>query len=101
MVRIAAIFEQRGDIKQTVDLLQRARPLYERSSQEKEIIKIDTKLRGMAAVPKDDEKGLQRLAQLNVPVGDLGGPEVTELDEDAERDRDIVGEDMERQKVFA
>jgi hypothetical protein len=55
MIRMAAIFEQRTEIRKTVDLLQRAHPLYERSSQEKEIIKIDTKLRAMAAVPQDNE----------------------------------------------
>ncbi|KAJ7257706.1 hypothetical protein C8J57DRAFT_1647405 [Mycena rebaudengoi] len=55
MIRMAAIFEQRTEIRKTVDLLQRAHPLYERSSQEKEIIKIDTKLRTMAAVPQDNE----------------------------------------------
>jgi tetratricopeptide (TPR) repeat protein len=101
MVRIAAIFEQRREIRKTVELLQRAHQLYKRSSQENEIIKIDTKLHAMAAVPKDDEAPLQRLAHLNVPVRDLGGPEVAELDEDAEQDRNMGGEDTERQKVFA
>jgi predicted ATP-grasp superfamily ATP-dependent carboligase len=100
MVRIAAIFEQRGEIKNTVHLLQSARPLYERSSQEKEIVKIDEKLRDMEAVSENHEL-LQRLAQLNVPVEDLGGTEVTELDEDAERNCDMVGEDMETQRVLA
>jgi hypothetical protein len=84
MVRIAAIFEQRGAIRKTVDLLQSARPLYERSSQEKELIKIDEKLRNMEAVLEDRDEPLQRPAQLNVPVRELGGIEVTELDEDAE-----------------
>jgi hypothetical protein len=55
MVRMAAIFEQRTEIGKTVNLLQRARSLYERSSQEKEIIKIDTKLRAMATAPKSHE----------------------------------------------
>ncbi|KAJ7256685.1 hypothetical protein C8J57DRAFT_1235550 [Mycena rebaudengoi] len=98
MVRMAAIFEWRGEIRKTVHLLERARPLYARSSQEKDMIKIDTKLRGMAAVRKDDENPLQQLAQLNFPVGDVKGTEVTELDVDsanAERDCDMIGEDME------
>jgi hypothetical protein len=42
-----------------------------------------------------------KLAQLDVPVGDLGGTEVTEIDEDAERNCDMVGDNMERQGVFA
>ncbi|KAJ7248987.1 hypothetical protein C8J57DRAFT_1475392 [Mycena rebaudengoi] len=79
MIRMAAIFEQRREIRKTIDLLRRARPLYER----------------MTVVPKDDENPLQQLAQLNVPVGHLGGPEVPELDEDAERNRDMDGEDVE------
>jgi tetratricopeptide (TPR) repeat protein len=103
MVRMAEIFESRGEMEKCVDLWRKARPLYERSCQEKEIIKIDAKLRSMAAVLKDDENPLQRLAQLNVPVRALGGTEVTKLDEDsadAERHHDTVDEDMERQKVF-
>ncbi|KAJ7257717.1 hypothetical protein C8J57DRAFT_1647432 [Mycena rebaudengoi] len=92
MVRMAAIFEQQGDIRKTVDLLQRARPLYERSSQEKEIIKIDTKLHDVEVLSEVHDKPLQQLEMLNVPVGDLGRTEVTELDEDAERDSDMGGE---------
>jgi hypothetical protein len=92
MVRIAAIFEQQRVTRKTVDLLQRARPLYERSSQVNEIIKIDTKLRGMGAVLKDDENPLQQLEKLNVLVGNLGRNDVAELDEDPERDRDMGNE---------
>jgi tetratricopeptide (TPR) repeat protein len=104
MIRIATIFEQQGEIRKTVDLLQSARPLYARSSQQKEITTIDTKLCNVAAVPKDDEKPLQQLAQLNVPLGDLGGSEGTELDEDsadAKQDHDMGGAEMERWRVFA
>ncbi|KAJ7257723.1 hypothetical protein C8J57DRAFT_1472625 [Mycena rebaudengoi] len=100
MVRMAAIFEQRREIRKTVDLLQRARPLYERSSQEKEINKIDTKLRDMEVLSEDHENPLQQLEKLNVPVGYLGRTEVTELDEYAERDRDMGGEGKGRQRVF-
>jgi tetratricopeptide (TPR) repeat protein len=64
MVRMAAIFEQQGDIRKTVDLLQRARPLYERSSQEKEIIKIDTKLHDVKVLSEDLENPLQKLEKL-------------------------------------
>ncbi|KAJ7241382.1 hypothetical protein C8J57DRAFT_1477757 [Mycena rebaudengoi] len=104
MIRMAEIFEQRTEIRKTIDLLQSACPLYERSSQEKDIIKIDVKLRGMGAVPKDNENPLQQLAQLNVPVGDSGGTEVPELEEDsadAKRDRDMGGEEKERLEGFS
>jgi hypothetical protein len=103
MVRMAAIFEQRRDIRNTVDLLQRARPLYERSSQEKEINKIDTKLRDVEVLSEDHENPLQQLEKLNVPLGDLGGTEPTELDEDSadtKRDGDMSGEEKGRQRVF-
>ncbi|KAJ7239880.1 hypothetical protein C8J57DRAFT_1245696 [Mycena rebaudengoi] len=93
MVRMAAIFQQQAEVRKTVDLLQRARPLYERSSQEKDIIKIDTKLRDVEVLSKDHENPLQQLVKLNVPVGNPGRTDITEPDEDAERDHNMGGEE--------
>jgi hypothetical protein len=73
MVRIAAIFEQQGEIKNTVHLLQSARPLYERSSQDKEIIKIDDKLRDLAAVSEDHDEPLQQTCTAGCPCRRSGG----------------------------
>jgi tetratricopeptide (TPR) repeat protein len=44
MVCTAEIFEIRGEIEKSVDLWRKARPLYEKSSQAQEILKIDEKL---------------------------------------------------------
>jgi tetratricopeptide (TPR) repeat protein len=80
MVRIAAIFEHRGEIENAVDLLQKARPLYARSSQTQEIFKIDAKLQSVTPIVENHETRRQRLAELNVPVGDWGEARLEELE---------------------
>ncbi|KAJ7806510.1 hypothetical protein B0H13DRAFT_2387049 [Mycena leptocephala] len=81
MVRIAAICERRGEIRNAVDLLQKARPLFEKSSQRQEISKIDLKLRSVALIVEKHETRLQRLAERNVPVGDRAEAWLEELEE--------------------
>jgi hypothetical protein len=77
MVRIASIFEHRGKRTNAVNILREASSLYKRSSQNQEIIKINVKL-----------ECLQRLVELDVPVGDLEKAQLEELGE--MEDGDVV-----------
>jgi hypothetical protein len=62
--------------------------LYERSSQNQEIIKINVKLESLMSMLEQQEAQLQRLVELDVPVGDL---EKTQLEELGEmEDEDLV-----------
>ncbi|KAJ7216007.1 hypothetical protein GGX14DRAFT_696431 [Mycena pura] len=47
LVRIAKILEAQGDVFRSVDFLREARPLFERSSQKKEIEWVDSKLESL------------------------------------------------------
>ncbi|KAJ7240903.1 hypothetical protein C8J57DRAFT_1561900 [Mycena rebaudengoi] len=69
MVRVADIMNDCGEVMKAVDLWKTARPLFERSSQIKDIIKIDAKLvRVDSAVLAEYEEQLQRLSELHVPA---------------------------------
>jgi hypothetical protein len=66
MVQMADILERRGEIIKSVELWKQARPLFQRSSQTKDVAQIDRKL---TAVGAHGHEQLQRLAELKVPVG--------------------------------
>ncbi|KAJ7253872.1 hypothetical protein C8J57DRAFT_1658920 [Mycena rebaudengoi] len=69
MVRIADILNDRGEVMKAVELWKTARPLFERSSQMKDIIKIDAKLAEVdSAVLAKYEEQLQQLLELHVPA---------------------------------
>jgi hypothetical protein len=61
MVRIADIFEHRGESMKSVKLWKEARALFERSSQSKDVIRIDMKL--TAVVDFKETEQLQELAE--------------------------------------
>jgi tetratricopeptide (TPR) repeat protein len=85
MVRIGDILNDRGQVMKAVELWNTARPLFERSSQMKDIIKIDAKLAEVdAAVLVEYEEQLQRLAELHVPVS---APEEAYIIEEEEEDQ--------------
>jgi hypothetical protein len=62
--------------------------LYERSSQNQEIIKINVKLESLMSILEQQEAQLQRLVELDVPVGDLEKAQLEELGE--MEDGDVV-----------
>jgi hypothetical protein len=68
MVRIADILNGRGEVMNAVGLWKDARPLFKRSSQMKDITRIDAKLAEIdPAVLAEYEEQLQRLSELNLP----------------------------------
>ncbi|KAJ7620712.1 hypothetical protein DFH06DRAFT_63825 [Mycena polygramma] len=72
MLHLGDIYKGRGDLQKAVELWDTARPLFERSSQGKQVKKIDERL---ALVGKDlleqHRKSLAHLAELNAPSGTI------------------------------
>ena len=70
MLRLGDISKQHGDFLKAVEFWHRARPLFEWSSQAKQINQIDERL---ASVSEDvllqHQKNLACLAELNAPTG--------------------------------
>ncbi|KAJ7620506.1 hypothetical protein DFH06DRAFT_1306113 [Mycena polygramma] len=70
MLHLGDIYKGRGDLQKAVELWDTARPLFERSSQEKQVKKIDERL---ASVGKDllekHRKSLAYLAEVNATSG--------------------------------
>jgi hypothetical protein len=90
MVRIADILNGRGEVLKAVELWKMARPLFERSSQMKDIVKIDAKLADVdSAVLAEYEEHFQRLSELHVPVS---VPEEAYLTEEEEEDEDELAQ---------
>ncbi|KAJ7245078.1 hypothetical protein C8J57DRAFT_1680067 [Mycena rebaudengoi] len=86
MVRIADILNSRGEVMKAVGLWKTARPLFERSSQMKDIIKLDAKLAEVdSAVLVKYEAKLQHLVDLCVPCI---APEEKYVVEDEEEEED-------------
>ncbi|KAJ7754447.1 hypothetical protein B0H16DRAFT_1722626 [Mycena metata] len=82
MVRLGDISEKNGDLLSALELWEMARPLFERSSQTKQIQAIDER---MSRVNKDVKeqhlKNLAHLVELSVPAG--------RMDEEDEEDSEI------------
>jgi ATP/maltotriose-dependent transcriptional regulator MalT len=70
MVQIANILNNQGEVMKAVELWKAARPLFERSSQMKDITQIDEKLAEVdSAILVEYEE--QQLSELHVPVSAL------------------------------
>ncbi|KAJ7275948.1 hypothetical protein C8J57DRAFT_1505252 [Mycena rebaudengoi] len=84
MVQIADILNSRGEVMKAVGLWKAARPLFERSSQMKNMLKLDAKLAEVdfAVLVEYDEK-FQRLSELYVPGS---APEEIYIVEEEEED---------------
>jgi hypothetical protein len=94
MVRIGDILNNRREAMEAVELWKAARPLFERSSQMKDILKIDGRLAEVGSAVLDEyEEQLQRLSELHVPVGALEGASITE-EEEEEEDKLAQGSDV-------
>jgi tetratricopeptide (TPR) repeat protein len=85
MVRIGDILNDRGEVIKALELWKTARPLFERSSQMKDVIKIDTKIAEVdSAILAKYEEQLQHLSELHVPVSALEEAYITEEEEEEE-----------------
>ncbi|KAJ7724644.1 hypothetical protein B0H16DRAFT_1698583 [Mycena metata] len=72
MIRLGDISEKSGKPLNALELWQMARPLFERSSQTKQIQAIDERISKVnQGVKEQHERNLARLAELSVPVGKL------------------------------
>ncbi|KAJ7247057.1 hypothetical protein C8J57DRAFT_1724691 [Mycena rebaudengoi] len=90
MVRIADILQARGKVIKAVGLWKTARPLFERSSQMKDVIKIDTKIAEVdSAILAKYEAQLQHLSELHVPASAL-----EEEEEEEEENKLAQGSDI-------
>ncbi|KAJ7031849.1 hypothetical protein C8F04DRAFT_1262490 [Mycena alexandri] len=82
MIRLGDISEKNGDLLNALELWEMARPLFERSSQTKQIQAIDER---MSRVDKDvkeqHQKNLALLVELSVPA--------EKVDEEDEEDSEI------------
>ncbi|KAJ7263859.1 hypothetical protein C8J57DRAFT_1626342 [Mycena rebaudengoi] len=102
MVRIADILNSRGEVMKAVELWKAARPLFKRSSQMKDIIKIDEKLAEVdSAFLEEYEQQLQQPSGLDVP----GSAPETYIVQDEEEEENKVAKgsnvgDMGRQGVL-
>jgi hypothetical protein len=86
MVRMADIWEQRGDLMKSVELWQKARPLFERSSQAKDVTRIDVKLASVGLEVLEQYKRQQLLlAELTTPAAHS-----EEADEEESEDEEKV-----------
>jgi hypothetical protein len=97
MVRIGDILNNHGEIMKAVELWKAARPLFERSSQMKDMVKLDAKLAEVdSAVLAEYEEQLQRLSELHVPVSAMEEAYITEEEvEEEEEDKLAQGSDVE------
>ncbi|KAJ7443379.1 hypothetical protein FB451DRAFT_1437614 [Mycena latifolia] len=69
MLRLGDIAKQSGDLVRAVGLWKDARPLFERSSQAKEVAKTDTRLAAIDTdLPQQHDKSLQYLRMLDAPT---------------------------------
>jgi tetratricopeptide (TPR) repeat protein len=98
MVRIGNILNNRGEVMEAVKLWKKGRHLFERSSQMKDIIEIDTKLAEVdSAILVEYEEQLQRLSELHVPIR---VPEEAYIIEEDEEDEGGDIQDKERLGVL-
>ncbi|KAJ7266809.1 hypothetical protein C8J57DRAFT_1618244, partial [Mycena rebaudengoi] len=92
MVQIADILNSRGEVMKAVGLWKAARPLFERSSQRKDITKLDAKLAEVdSAVLVEYEEKLQHLSELCVP-GSPSEEKYVEEDEEEEEEKDELAQ---------
>jgi hypothetical protein len=97
MVRIADIWNGCGEVLKAVGLWKAARPLFERSSQAKDVARIDANLAKVeASILENNQRRLLQLAELNVPAEVLTVTD-HEKDQDSaseEEDQELVDEDQ-------
>ncbi|KAJ7202438.1 hypothetical protein C8J57DRAFT_1735729 [Mycena rebaudengoi] len=91
MVQIADILQARGMVIKAIELWKTARPLFERSFQMKDVIKIDAKIAEVdSAILAKYEEQLQHLSELHVPVSALEEAYITEEEEEEEEENKLT-----------
>ncbi|KAJ7900508.1 hypothetical protein B0H13DRAFT_2336531 [Mycena leptocephala] len=94
MLRFGDISLGHGDLLKAVEFWEAARPLFERSSQAKQVQNINERLAGIDEdVLEQHRKNLARLAELNVPTGT-----VEELEDDLSDIDDLDKVDINDEK---
>jgi tetratricopeptide (TPR) repeat protein len=101
MLRFGDISMGHGDLLKAVKFWERARPLFERSSQAQQVQNINERLAGISNdVPEQHRNNLAHLAELNAPAGTI-----EELEEDLsdieELDKMDMGEENELGLIVA
>ncbi|KAJ7711003.1 hypothetical protein B0H16DRAFT_1703633 [Mycena metata] len=70
IIRLGDMSKKKGDLPKAVELWETARPLFERSSQTKQVHDIDRRLTGISEdVKEQHKKNLAQLTELNAPMG--------------------------------
>ncbi|KAJ7620730.1 hypothetical protein DFH06DRAFT_1359729, partial [Mycena polygramma] len=88
MLHLGDIYKGRGDLLKAVELWDTARPLFERSSQGKQVKKIDERLASVGDnVLEQHRKSLGLLAELNIPSGTI-----KEVEDDLWHTEDMLDE---------
>jgi hypothetical protein len=93
MVRIANIRKHCGEVLRAVGLWKAARPLFARSSQDRDVARIDANLATVeASILEHYERELLKLAELNVPTGVLTTTdlETSQVPASEEEDQELV-----------
>ncbi|KAJ7034342.1 hypothetical protein C8F04DRAFT_1234377 [Mycena alexandri] len=89
MIRLGDIANKHGDLLKALEFWETARPLFECSSQAKQVGDIDERLVGMGEDVKEQHKrNLAQLAELNAPMA-----KVEEVDEN------LLEDELEKEKV--
>ncbi|KAJ7744154.1 hypothetical protein B0H16DRAFT_995066, partial [Mycena metata] len=96
MIRLGDISEKNGDLLNALEFWEMARPLFERSSQTKQIQAIDERMSKVNEdVKEQHQKNLALLVELSVPAG-----KVDEVDEeDSEIELELDEAEVERVMV--
>ncbi|KAJ7024855.1 hypothetical protein C8F04DRAFT_1269863 [Mycena alexandri] len=94
MIRLGDISEKNGDLLNALELWELARPLFERSSQTKQIQAIDERMsRVDEDVKEQHQKNQVCLVELSVPAGKV--TEAEEVDSETELDLDEIEAEAE------
>lgn len=89
MLRLGDLAEKRGDLSQATEYWSTARPLFERSLQQKDVAEIDKRL---AAMQETQQRALAQLKVLHTPItllemlSNSDNSKIQELEERAAKD---------------
>ncbi|KAJ7263707.1 hypothetical protein C8J57DRAFT_1470540 [Mycena rebaudengoi] len=98
MVRIADIWTNCGEVLRAIGLWKAARPLFERSSQAKDVARIDAKLAAVeTSILEQYERQLLQPAELNAPAE--ANLEETQAPTSEEEDLELVGREQKSLQI--
>jgi hypothetical protein len=96
LLRLGDLANKKGDISAAAELWKAARPLFERSSQVKDVTRIDTRLTGL----EDNGKTLVHLATLHSPEKIFAEPSV-EVEAGIEKGKGAAGQNSPKGVVLS